>query len=203
MSDPYFCPTTGVIRLPQGPAFEECCTHPWVHVVVPDIQAIHRIAGFLSDQRRERHEAQQADAVFRRKLAEYAIELVDGPQRVRARSVHDRLVVMLRMPWEPDTIKTDRELNDPEGLWGPAPGYRCWVGRHDECEPLGADESCTCSCGMGAGGHGMDRENVKTPGCDCGHEEMGETWHARDCAWRSTRVLVLRQAALDAVEEAG
>lgn len=26
---------------------------------------------------------------------------------------------------------------------------------------------------------------VETPGCDCGHEGMGEMWHARSCVWRS------------------
>lgn len=24
-----------------------------------------------------------------------------------------------------------------------------------------------------------------TPGCDCGHDGMGEAWHASDCEWRA------------------
>ena len=23
-----------------------------------------------------------------------------------------------------------------------------------------------------------------TPGCDCGHDGMGPTWHAANCTWR-------------------
>jgi hypothetical protein len=186
-ADPYFCPVVGEIRLPQNPAFGVCCEHQWVHVPVPDIRGIHKIAAYLADQKRMHAEQQEADIAFRKKLAKYAIELLDGPNRVSSRAAHDRLVVMLKMPWEPDTIRADREMNDPEGLWGPAPGWRCWVGRHGECEPLGADESCTCGCGLGMGGHGLDQNGVKTTGCDCGHEGMGVTWHAKDCVWRAVR----------------
>jgi hypothetical protein len=28
------------------------------------------------------------------------------------------------------------------------------------------------------------QNGVDTPGCDCGHEEMGRAWHAGDCAWK-------------------
>lgn len=31
----------------------------------------------------------------------------------------------------------------------------------------------------------LAQSGIDTPGCDCGHEEMGVKWHARDCAWRS------------------
>lgn len=185
MNDPYFCPTVGEIRLPQKPRYGECCEHQWVHVPVPDIRAIHKIAAYLSDQKRMRVEQEEAEDAFRKKLAKYALELLEGPRNVSSKAAHDRLVVMLRMPWEPDTIRTDRELNDPLGLWGPAPGWRCWAGRHAECEPLGADESCTCACGQGMSGHGLDQNGVKTVDCDCGHEGMGVTWHSRECVWRS------------------
>lgn len=187
--EPYFCPVTGLIRLPQAAGYGTCCEelHQWVHVKVPDIRAIHQIGAHLADQKRVQAEMRADEDAFRRKLAQYATELAEGPDRVRSRAVHDRLVVMLRMPWEPDTIRTDRELNDPEGLWGPAPGWRCWAGRHAECEPLGADESCTCACGLGAMGHGMDQSGVKTTGCDCAHEGMGIKWHASDCVWRKSR----------------
>lgn len=202
MSDPYFCPVTGMIRLPQNADYGQCCAdkHRQVHVTVPDIRAIHTMAGHLADQKRMQVETDKAEAAFRRKLAQYATELMDGPSRVPSRKVHDRLVVMLRMPWDPDTIRTDRELHDPDGLWGPAPGWRCWVGRHAECEPLGADESCTCACGLGAMGHGMDQNGVRTTGCDCGHEGMGVKWHLRDCVWRSTRPQQMQQADGDAAE---
>jgi hypothetical protein len=26
---------------------------------------------------------------------------------------------------------------------------------------------------------------VRTPGCDCGHDGMGPSWHATDCTWRN------------------
>lgn len=41
----------------------------------------------------------------------------------------------------------DRALNDPTGQWGTNPSYRCWVTRHDECRPDGAEKGCTCGCG--------------------------------------------------------
>lgn len=41
----------------------------------------------------------------------------------------------------------DKQLNDPFDLWGSAPSYRCYVGRHKDCEPEGAETGCTCSCG--------------------------------------------------------
>lgn len=28
---------------------------------------------------------------------------------------------------------------------------------------------------------------IDTPGCDCGHNEMGVEWHATDCQWRTSR----------------
>lgn len=187
MNEPYFCPTLGEILLPKDPGHDKCCTHQWVHVPMPDIRATHKIAAYLTDRRAVQAEAQEAESTFRTKLAKYAIELLEGPDRVRSRTVHDRLVVMLKMPWESDEMKTDRALNDPEGLWGPVPGWRCWSSRHAECEPLGADESCTCACGLGMAGHGLDQNGVRTIGCDCGHEGMGITWHSRECVWRSSR----------------
>jgi hypothetical protein len=27
---------------------------------------------------------------------------------------------------------------------------------------------------------------IATPGCDCGHREMGRAWHSPNCAWRAT-----------------
>lgn len=42
------------------------------------------------------------------------------------------------------------------------------------CEHCG---SYVCSC-MGG---------VDTTGCNCGHEGMGEGWHAKDCAWRGKK----------------
>lgn len=126
-------------------------------------------------------------------IALYAIELARGPERIQAKMVRARLLAMLKFPREEsDEQDKDRELNDPLGLWGRAPGWRCWVGRHSECEPLSADESCTCSCGIG--GHGHDQNGVPTEGCDCSHEGMGERWHARDCAWRSTWRQTMRDA---------
>jgi len=135
-------------------------------------------------------------------IAQYAIELSRGPSRLQARAVRGRLLAMLRFPREEESaMSRDRDLNDPLGLWGRAPGWRCWAGRHGECEPLGADESCTCTCGIG--GHGLDQEGVPTEGCTCGHEGMGERWHAQDCVWRSTWPQRMREAAEKAGEEAG
>lgn len=139
---------------------------------------------------------------LREKIAQYAIELENGPERVRTKHVQTRLLEMLKFPQEdgePSKMTADRALNDPLDLWGPAPGWRCWIGRHGECQPLGADESCTCSCGIG--GHGHDQSGVRTDGCDCSHEGMGEKWHARDCAWRSTWRETIYQAAEAAGED--
>ena len=30
------------------------------------------------------------------------------------------------------------------------------------------------------------QSGINTPGCDCGHEGMGEAWHGDGCAWRAT-----------------
>jgi hypothetical protein len=128
-------------------------------------------------------------------IAQYVVELTSGPARISAKQVQTRLLKMLKFPRDDDDQNEDRALNDPLGLWGRTPGWRCWVGRHGECEPLGADESCSCSCGIG--GHGTDQSGVTTPGCGCGHEGMGERWHAPDCAWRSTWRETIRQAARD------
>lgn len=134
-------------------------------------------------------------------IALFAIELGKGPERVQAGFVRTRLLAMLKFPHEDTAMDQDRDLNDPLGLWGAAPGWRCWVGRHGECEPLGADESCTCTCGVG--GHGHDSTGVPTEGCDCGHEGMGERWHAQDCVWRSTWHQRMHQAAQDVTGENG
>lgn len=133
-------------------------------------------------------------------IARYVTELGEGPSRISSRQVRIRLLRMLRFPRdEPTPMEKDRDLNDPLGLWGAAPGWRCWVGRHGECEPLSADESCTCACGIG--GHRMDQNGVRTPGCDCGHEEMGEGWHGTDCAWRSTWHQTMYEAAVGTAQE--
>lgn len=134
-------------------------------------------------------------------IAQYVIELGLGPDRVQARQVRATLVAMLKFPYDEGmsaAMDTDRDLNDPLGLWGRTPGWRCWVGRHSECEPLGADESCSCSCGVG--GHGLDQSGVPTKGCDCGHDGLGERWHARDCVWRSTWSQQMQQAGRDAAD---
>jgi hypothetical protein len=135
-------------------------------------------------------------------IARYVTELGEGASRISSRQVRKRLLSMLKFPREePTPMERDRTLNDPLNLWGPTPGWRCWVGRHGECEPLGADESCSCSCGIG--GHGHDQSGATTPGCDCGHEGMGERWHARDCVWRSTWHQTMREAAEGAADEEG
>ena len=38
------------------------------------------------------------------------------------------------------------------------------------------------------------QRGIDTPGCDCGHEGMGRSWHARDCAWR-------REEAIDGLAQ--
>lgn len=130
-------------------------------------------------------------------IAAYVVELSHGPSRLSSKQVRTRLLSMLRFPREePTHMDRDRDLNDPLELWGPTPGWRCWVGRHDECKPLGADELCSCACGIG--GHGHDMEGVRTPGCDCGHEGTGEKWHASDCVWRVNWRRMMQQAALEA-----
>lgn len=35
----------------------------------------------------------------------------------------------------------------------------------------------------------LAQHDVATPGCDCGHEGMGESWHRRDCVWRAAAPL--------------
>lgn len=133
-------------------------------------------------------------------IAQYVVELSHGPSRLSSKQVQARLLSMLKFPREEGTaMDKDRALNDPLGLWGPTPGWRCWVGRHDECQPLGADESCSCACGIG--GHGHDQSGARTPGCDCSHEGMGERWHASDCAWRSTWRETMREAAEGTAQE--
>jgi hypothetical protein len=66
----------------------------------------------------------------------------------------------------------DRELNDPFGLWGEHPSYRCYVGRHRDCEPEGAEQGCTCSCGH------------QKPVCACNSREVdwdGNLMHYLGC----------------------
>lgn len=126
-------------------------------------------------------------------IAQYAIELARGPERIQAKAVRARLLAMLKFPREEsDERDKDRLLNDPLNLWGVAPGWRCWVGRHSECQPLGADESCTCACGVGD--HAPDQNGVPTEGCDCGHEGMGVFWHHPDCVWKAAWPETIRQA---------
>lgn len=38
---------------------------------------------------------------------------------------------------------------------------------------------------------------VDTDGCDCGHDGMGFSWHASDCAWRPDRYDAMVNAPLD------
>lgn len=144
-------------------------------------------------------------------LKEYVTELASGPERIQARQVRLRLLGMLYPPKpeeEPpaplivsaeDLIDQNRALNDPLGLWGTSPGWRCWVGRHTECEPLGADEACTCACGLG--GHKRDLNGVRTDGCNCGHEGLGIDWHLEFCVWKRTWAKMVRNAALKAAGE--
>lgn len=131
-------------------------------------------------------------------IANYLIELQNAPERIQTKRVRARLLAMLKFPLEeaPSPMVKDRDLNDPLDLWGVAPGYRCWAGRHAQCEPLGADESCTCACGIG--GHGRDMDGVRTDGCTCGQEGLGEEWHAQDCVWRSTWRERIYEAAMEA-----
>lgn len=133
-------------------------------------------------------------------IAQFVLELEQGPDRVPTRRVRARLLAMLRFPREePSAMDRDRALNDPLDLWGPTPGWRCWVGRHGECETLTVDQTCSCACGIG--GHAHDQDGVRTPGCDCGHQGMGERWHASDCLWRTTWRQTMLRAAQDAGEE--
>lgn len=70
----------------------------------------------------------------------------------------DRAGLLKEMP-KRDERTEDEVLNDPFGLWGTAPSYRCYVSRHKDCEPEGAEKGCTCSCGH------------QEPVCACGFEE--------------------------------
>lgn len=66
---------------------------------------------------------------------------------------------------DPESVEVERSqdetLNDPYQLWGKHPSYRCWVARHGQCEPEGADKGCTCSCGH------------QDPVCVCNSRETG------------------------------
>lgn len=190
MNDLYFCPTAGEIESAGHGGFKNgvCCKHPWLHVPVEDSPAVQKISLYLSDMRREWYAEEKVGEIFRRRLTEYVRELEGRSDRISTVKVRQRLTLILAMSGTPDPSEhQDRVLNDPEGLWGSTPGWRCWVGRHAQCEPLGADEHCTCACGLGERGHGLEQNGVKTPGCDCGHEGMGITWHAQTCAWRESR----------------
>lgn len=136
-------------------------------------------------------------------IARFIMELDALPSdRIPVKRVRARLLAMLRFPRDEETpMDKDRALNDPLDLWGPTPGWRCWVGRHEDCEPLGADESCSCACGIG--GHRMDQSDVRTPGCDCGHPGMGEGWHGSDCVWRRTWRQAMRASCRDATRALG
>jgi hypothetical protein len=66
----------------------------------------------------------------------------------------------------------DDALNDPFGLWGPSPSYRCYVNRHKQCEPDGVDAACTCQCGH------------QNPVCACNSREIdwdGNRVHYMGC----------------------
>ncbi len=119
------------------------------------------------------------------RIADYLRELDCAGPRLQAVAVRRRLREIMAAEVEAASQDEDAALNDPEGLWGPSPAWRCWITRHSDCQPLGADEGCTCQCGLG--GHRYDMNGVKTPGCDCGHEETGLSWHAPDCVWRKSR----------------
>lgn len=76
----------------------------------------------------------------------------------------------------PESVEVERSqdetLNDPYQLWGKHPSYRCWIARHGQCEPEGADEGCTCSCGH------------QDPVCTCNSREIdgqGRRVHYIEC----------------------
>lgn len=66
----------------------------------------------------------------------------------------------------------DELMNDPFDLWGRSPSYRCYVGRHKDCEIEGAETGCTCFCGH------------QEPVCACGSRDVtaqGELIHYVGC----------------------
>ena len=48
---------------------------------------------------------------------------------------------------------------------------------------LDGDQAPTASCSPAAETR-LAQAGVDTPGCDCGHDGMGVSWHGDDCPWR-------------------
>jgi hypothetical protein len=82
--------------------------------------------------------------------------------------------------WSPEQTRSEDDLeNDPFNLWGKGPSYRCYMTRHRECDPEGADQGCTCACGH------------QEPVCACATREVdkdGELVHAEGCPAESPAV---------------
>lgn len=134
---------------------------------------------------------------LRKDLGRYADELHSAPQKVDACGVRERLFDLLARPQDCTPVyiqegetpsmtlarvqrerllekvarnnRQDRDRNDPFNLWGSAPSYRCYVGRHGDCEPEGAESGCTCSCGH------------QEPVCACGEDQRQWGQHYEGC----------------------
>lgn len=63
--------------------------------------------------------------------------------------------------------------------------------RRDGCRPcLTSDRCATCDTAplTPTEEARLAQDGVDTPGCDCGHDGMGVSWHSDDCPWRRSVV---------------
>ena len=53
--------------------------------------------------------------------------------------------------WKAGEHTVQDEIDDAnhDPRWGASPSWRCWIARHDECEPAGPEAGCTCTCHAG------------------------------------------------------
>lgn len=92
----------------------------------------------------------------------------------------------------PDNSPTSSdEPDDLTGAWTPAPPIGCLtVGA--EPDPFGYEERERTGRNAGLtltpAEERLAQFGVDTPGCDCGHDGMGASWHGDDCPWRCSVV---------------
>ena len=80
------------------------------------------------------------------------------------------------------------EADDITGVWTPDPPIGCLTVGADP-DPFGYEERERTGRNAGltltpAEETRLAQSGVDTPGCDCGHDGMGVSWHGDDCPWR-------------------
>lgn len=88
-------------------------------------------------------------------------------------------------PSGPETEPNNPAVPDSVSVIGPPPGISVDEARQMRDELLAATRSALLTAAEEAR---LAMSDIDTPGCDCGHDGMGVSWHGDDCPWRRSVV---------------